>query len=186
MDKSTVAALAYTAGLIDGEGCIRIVRGAVRSFKTGVRQTDGTHTSYILEVRVGMIDEDVIRWLAGHWGGRVYKFDPKGRQWRPIWTWQIAAESAGKFLDTILPCLIAKREQAQVALDFQRIKKHYWGKWTQPSADYEKYYLRLKALKRLRAAATTKPSGPEETPVCDSLISVDGKDGEGEPKSLPA
>ena len=107
--------LAYAAGIIDGEGCIQIIKG--RKSKYGV------HYHYTLVIRVAMADPEPILWLKQTFGGglsyiKSYKTREKG-----MYRWSIGARKAKDFLNFISPYLKAKQGQADIALEFQSLKK---------------------------------------------------------------
>lgn len=97
--------LAYTAGLFDGEGSITIQKS-----------TGKLSPRYSLAVTLANTYEPVVRWVADCNGGKVYK--RKGVN-SPLWAWSISAHGAYAFLTKHLYHLRVKREQAQVAIDFQ-------------------------------------------------------------------
>ena len=102
--------LAYTAGIIDGEGCIRI----------GQRRL---HSNYI-GVGVGSTSEWLINWLQFKYGGSVYSKKPWLANQKPQWGWDLRTRQAGDFLRMILPYLKLKRPQAELALAFQSRRRY--------------------------------------------------------------
>ena len=112
------AVLAYTAGIIDGEGSIHLTKGRNRKLKQGY--------CISLVISVGNTNEWLVQWLKMQFGGQVYYKDCQNPKWKPCWTWIIANKQAGEFLELILPYLQIKRPQAEIALDFQsrKISRH--------------------------------------------------------------
>ena len=111
MDSTSVA---YTAGVIDGEGCIGVYcekkrRGLLR---------------YRLVVEVTNTEQWLVQWLYLQWGGSVVYY-VRGRRNRSImeWKWRICAQQAKVFLEDILPYLQIKGTQAKIAIAFQARKK---------------------------------------------------------------
>ena len=148
----TEAASAYTAGIVDGEGCISI----------GRQNRKGRWLQYDLFVIVVQKDRRLTDWLYGQWSGyrgtvqRKQGYSP-GEYHR----WSIHGRRAQDMLRQILPHLRIKDEQARVAIEFQNHKhRHATGKGYSMAETYEPFYLRLRALKRERAAATTESSEP--------------------------
>lgn len=91
--------LAYTAGLIDGEGTIRHARN-----------------SY-WQVRISMTDKEIIDWLS-EMGGTVNREHRPPR--KPIYVWQLNAQGQVlTFLQEVLPYmkLCAKRDRARAAIE---------------------------------------------------------------------
>lgn len=105
------AVKAYTAGIIDGEGCIFVgLRGG------------NTSANFVLKVQVAVVDKPLTDWLHEHWGGTVRVRKPSGKMLRESYEWTISAASAGSMLDEIKDYLVIKSEQAEIALDFQARK----------------------------------------------------------------
>jgi len=108
--------LAYTAGIMDGEGSIGIARRKSKSCKRG----------YTLElcVQVTSSDEWLCTWLKFAFGSSLsHSINSAGN---PMWHWILGARKAADFLKLILPYLKLKRPQAELAIKFQNSKKH-WG-----------------------------------------------------------
>ena len=126
---------AYAAGLLDGEGYI------------GIYKKD--RKWHQLQISVGMYAGETIQWLADRWGGWAYP-DPYTKM---IPTWRITNDNAGAFLQSVLPFLQVKYEQAEIALAFlrDRIKSPGHTPSLEQLALREGYYLALKAAKRKRA-----------------------------------
>ena len=100
--------LAYTAGIIDGEGCIGIYKITnKRSFQA--------------KVRVGSTDEELVLWLQDTYGGHINltNWTTAGR---PFFTWDKSDSDIIGFLESILPYLRIKKPQAEIALRFQERK----------------------------------------------------------------
>jgi len=106
---ATETDLAYLAGLVDGEGCIRIKR--TKAYKCQGRQTPGYHAS----ISVRMVDEPSIAFLHETLGGWYYleKHRAKGR---PMYCWQASDQKAATILRALLPYLRLKLDQAETVL----------------------------------------------------------------------
>ncbi len=109
--------IAYTAGIIDGEGCITLSK-----YYYSITNRRKQRTS--LSVKVSMTDEWMVRWLQFSWGGAVscHQYTDKPN-WSDYWSWQIQANQATKFLKVLLPYLHLKRQQAELAIKFQARKR---------------------------------------------------------------
>jgi len=105
--------LAYTAGIIDGEGWISIKN---RQIKNGNR-------NYCVKVGVGSTTEWLIKWLQFNYGGSVCIINPGGNR-KLKWVWDLSTKQAVIFLEAILPYLRIKRPQAELAIKFQRRRKY--------------------------------------------------------------
>jgi hypothetical protein len=100
---------AYIAGIIDGEGCIRI--GHVGPLK---------RTLY-LTIAVGMCHRGVIEWLQAKLSSGTIKVNnhTKVRDgWNPQWLVRIHGKRAQLLCKAILPYMIVKREHAEIAAAF--------------------------------------------------------------------
>ena len=127
----------YTAGLIDGEGCIRLDKYPKKS--------PGHNIQYVLRVSVKMSNLQVLELMKEIWGGNIYvkkKVDGRKQQW----DWVIQALRARNMLKLVYPHLIVKQRQCKVALDFKlqptgkKISGYIMGK-------RENMYLKLRELK---------------------------------------
>lgn len=112
----TVEEIAYTAGLFDGDGYVTLSRG---------RRRDRSRTpSYRLLIGVGNTDQRLTNWFHVRWGGyhQVRERRILGLKKPPaetgIFEWTIGNRAAIRFLRRILPYLVAKKEQAEIAIDF--------------------------------------------------------------------
>lgn len=109
--------LAYTAGIIDGEGCISIHKSMNRnSYRRAIH------------ISVGNTNPWLINWLEFNFGGSSRIYHPKNSKWKDSWQWELSAKQAGEFLEMILPYLKLKRAQAELAIQFQKAKHHPRGK----------------------------------------------------------
>ena len=107
--------LAYTAGIVDGEGCISIYRK---------RATCKRGYTLSLKVVVVNTEEWLCQWLKMQFGGNV-GCRKKGTWARKHqWGWYLYANKAIAFLGLILPYLKIKRSQAEIAIDFQLDRPH--------------------------------------------------------------
>jgi hypothetical protein len=121
--------LPYVAGLFDGEGWVRVQTPGVR--------LDGSRTpgsnyrrfpSYQVIAGVAMTYKPAMVAFHEQFGGTLYgddhyrRKDPKNRT---IYRWHVTSQQAHPFLSAILPYLIIKREQVELALELQdHIIKH--------------------------------------------------------------
>ena len=151
----------YAAGMIDSDGCISLYRG-----HKNIRGNDFVH--YRLMVIVNQTDGRAIDFLYGTFGGNLYRRNAVGNRRPFLYRWELGGEKAQRFLKQILPMLRIKREQAELAIRFQDIRKSHTGcnQWTgkHDSNLYNELYHRLKNLKKIwlpSVAAETKWSNAE-------------------------
>ncbi len=93
--------LAYTAGIIDGEGCINLNKTKLR-------------------VTVSNTKEWLCQWLRMRYGGCIgVEKNNKPSNWAVSYRWYINGKQAGVFLKMILPYLNLKKPQAEIAIRLQ-------------------------------------------------------------------
>lgn len=108
------AMIGYLAGLLDGEGCIRVT-GAFDRIKS-------RSVSHSLNVRVSNTSDALIAWLLREVGGSVNRLSMKGRE-RPCYEWSLYGKNAVAFLEAVRPYLIVKRGQCDLALEFAALRR---------------------------------------------------------------
>lgn len=131
----------YIAGFFDGEGCITIKRNVSRNGSI----------SHILRVGAVQCNPAPIYRIQAIYGGNICWRKATLRQ-RSTARWQIDCEKAARFLEDILPFLIVKRAEAELALEFHRtMNRSMFRPKLDPaiSAMRENYKERLSALKRI-------------------------------------
>ncbi len=113
--KSKHAILAYTAGIVDGEGSIMILKTSSPSTTRGY--------TYQLKVAVTNTNEWLVQWMKFQHGGGISMQIPKNPKDKNVFHWRVTAKQAYRFLKDIEPYLILKRNQAELALKFQEHRK---------------------------------------------------------------
>ena len=99
--------VAYTAGFFDGEGCVNIARYLKRGRPY--------HTLAIIFTNT---DFQVLAWLQQRWGGNVFKPTQLDARRRPYGHLRLSAGPARPLLQAMLPHLIIKKSQVEIALEF--------------------------------------------------------------------
>lgn len=137
---NTVADVAWTAGIIDGEGSIFVMKQG--------RHDREREFNYILRVSVQSTDRIMTSELKRLW--------PDGAEFlvvidnRPnnsdTMKWQLSGKRAARFLKEILPYLKVKKEQALTAIEFQETTKKHWKHMTE--LDYVKQVELCEKLKQ--------------------------------------
>ena len=96
--KNTI--LAYTAGIIDGEGCI--TTSGDKGFRICVSNTDIKMLNYLQE----------------NFGGRINSQHlPENPKWSKAWKWVLCSQNKVlQFLYLITPYLVCKKSQAEIVL----------------------------------------------------------------------
>lgn len=103
--------LAYTAGIIDGEGCVQIQR---RLYPRRV--------TYLSLIEVSNTNRKILEWLHQHFGGYLKQFKRKkifSPKAKPQWVWSITQKTGlKKFAGWMLHYSILKHEQLGLVLAF--------------------------------------------------------------------
>jgi len=100
----------YIAGFFDGEGCIY---ASQRVDKKG-------YNSSTLKIQIAQCNLEVLELIQQKYGGSILEHKNKMKaNWRQAWVWQVPAHKAVAFLESVLPYLVVKKEQAELALEFQ-------------------------------------------------------------------
>lgn len=103
--------IAYLAGFIDGEGCIRIGKG--HTHKSGKR-------IFYLSLSVHQVDRRPLDILYGRYGGSLRM--NTAHKPNNLWAWTVSGTTAARAIEEMLPYLITKKEQAILGLEFQARK----------------------------------------------------------------
>jgi hypothetical protein len=156
------ATLAYIAGIIDGEGTIRIHKS--KPYKKNKQK----NCSYAAGIGVGMVEKRIPSLLQEVFGGGLQEECVPGR--RSIWRWQVSGRlSVYKILEELAPYLILKQEHAYAVMEFCE-------EWHTPFSRQqglsslelqrrEDAYQKLRKLNAVGAAATTKQESTREGEV---------------------
>jgi hypothetical protein len=160
-DNPTQAALIpYIAGIIDGEGTIRISKSKIR------RSWNFTYNSMM---SCGMSDERVPKLLCKILGGSVREERVANLKWKSIWRWNLTGRvQTYAALKMIQPFLIVKQEQAALMISFcegfEKAKRyhHLWIINDKQLQWREDMYLQMRKLNAVGAGATTKRVGIRE------------------------
>lgn len=106
--------LGWTAGIVDGEGCINV-------WKRSRKGRTCRHPGWQVRVTVGNNDPRIINRLSTVFA-RLHPYtcsrEPSRRRARS-YSWLVAARAALIFLRVIQPYLISKAEQAALAIELQ-------------------------------------------------------------------
>jgi len=111
-NRVTNEAIAYLAGLFDGEGSINIFKQS--------NKKDRINSGYFLEISIGNTHKGVLQWVLENFGGRLtHNAEQYTKRNHRTWRWRASSNEACAVLKILLPYLIVKREQAQLAIEFQ-------------------------------------------------------------------
>jgi hypothetical protein len=108
--------LIYAAGLFDGEGSISIAVDLSRLKK----KRSSPH--FAAQVHIAMIDRCGIEIFPELFGGNISYQKPRTKMRHGLYRWQASTKNASKIIKEMLPYLRVKRPQAEILLEFQKIK----------------------------------------------------------------
>lgn len=141
MNTTSIADLAWLAGIIDGEGSIFIMKQG--------RTDRERQFNYILRISVqstdGIMAQECLK-ISGE--GACFDQATNHDNQSNTYKWQVSGKKAKHVLENILPFLRVKRNQAEAAIDFQNTTKKHWRQMT--VEDYKKQedcYYKLKQQK---------------------------------------
>ena len=129
--------VAWAAGFVDGEGCITIQKSYAPS-------KQGWHAMSLM-MRVTQKRRQPLDTLASLFGGEV-----KPMRSRPYFDWTLSAAHTASALREMLPYLVLKRDQADLALEFYDLQQARSGSTVLTEEDRmvrEFCFTELKALK---------------------------------------
>lgn len=101
----------YTAGIFDGEGCISIAKG-----RKGKKYSNPNEFYHKLYVCITNTNERLILFIYKNYGGHLYTNIRRSPKHKLCYKWGLTQQQAEDFLKEILPYLIVKKEQAELAL----------------------------------------------------------------------
>ena len=105
-DGVSIAEWSYLAGIVDGEGSFYVCY-------------DKRNDNYFLEMSVANTARSLIDWLKDHFGGTEKPSGQSRRMGCPSqWAWVVRGRKAEPIILRILPYLVIKRRQADLALEF--------------------------------------------------------------------
>ena len=106
---------AYLAGLFDGEGSISIVH------QRSPRKDNPEHRIHRLVVMIGMTDKPPIQKLYDAFKFGCFDEKPiKSPNHKTIYRVTMCGKQGLKFLETLYPFLIVKKERAEIGMEFQK------------------------------------------------------------------
>jgi len=171
---------AYLAGIMDGEGTIRIDKMKPRKDRQTINPT------YAVHISIGMVDSTIPALLHQTFGVGSRRIECVFEK-RPIYRWHVRGNvSARKVIIPLLPYLIIKRPQAELALrlidgwEVPRAKKLGLSPWELRRR--EDLYQAVRKLNAVGAAAETKRISAREG---EAIVRPWLKNQEGNPKRFP-
>lgn len=134
---------AYVAGLIDGEGCVSLVKVKHKSVRGHALRA---------HIAIAICDTFLVE-LAQEIGvGRYYlRGGNRNPKWKPIYVWHLGPNACRALLPVIIPHLRLKKRQGQLLLRYLRIarlKNNRSGVEPRRLVLQEAIYQRIKELNR--------------------------------------
>lgn len=125
--------LAWAAGLIDGEGHIGVGRWQPKYVGVrGKRAGKLPPCTHMVRVSVEMTHEPTVRRLSEIFGGTVTTRQRQSRSgvglYGRTWSWRVASRPVEPVLRALLPFLVTKRAEAEIALEIFDIPRYAHGK----------------------------------------------------------
>lgn len=109
--------LSYLAGFFDGEGSISISR---------IKGKLGRNDIFVVLISISNTNPEILSYICKEFGGNFHQTKHQikdGYKRKNIYKWSASSKIAENFLSKILPYLILKKEQANMALEFQKTLK---------------------------------------------------------------
>jgi hypothetical protein len=110
-ENITQAEWGYFAGIIDGEGCI-----CIHGQKT--KRRGKVYVYYSLFLTVGNTSYSMVKWLHDRFGGSLWP-GKKIKSNKQCWHWGTASQQAENLVRLVSPYLVAKIDQAEIAIRFR-------------------------------------------------------------------
>ena len=120
---------AYTAGIIDGEGCIEFKwSNRIRRDRKG----SPAYKTFICRMEVPQVDGRLIDYLieTTKEGTRDMKYYPNNPTWHDQHRWRCGYHGVYRILTQVYPYLIIKKEKAKLVIDHydKKFKEKKYGK----------------------------------------------------------
>lgn len=134
----------YAAGFFDGEGHVSICVAHSKQWK---------RKYYALHVVVVNTNLEVLLRLRDQFGGSIAPKKLYAAHHKPSYRWRICSRQGLAFLEVVLPFLVVKKKEAEVAIEFQSSMRHLGNRYVQmPDAVCERRAAMHDELKRLKHA----------------------------------
>lgn len=120
-------AIAYCAGLFDGEGCILITRRRTYPGRDTTVYGRQPNWTYRMDTRLNQVRPESVMFMQDTLGGTVFflrrSYGPiKGKIYAGRWSWEMADAVAVEALHKMMPFLCIKKAEAELAIKFQASK----------------------------------------------------------------
>jgi len=131
---TTIADLAWAAGIIDGEGSLHIAR---------------SRKYHLPQLRVEMCHRPTLAKLQEIFGGRLWhRKKPRTDKWRQTWNWHAQGSFLFPILKAIRPFMVTKANEADIILNAE----HLWFNCSTAALPLTLFEGREEVLKALKNA----------------------------------
>jgi hypothetical protein len=100
---------------IDCEGCMDI-----HTHRQWREHLNRFYETCYVRISIANCDPRLAQWCKSLFGGNLSLNHKKPKNWRPTLAWYVTSKMAVEIIKNCLPYFILKREQAEVALAFQK------------------------------------------------------------------
>lgn len=136
---NSIAVCAYSAGVLDGEGCVQIFK---KKDRLG-------NLAYQATVQVATSDTHLAPYLHKYWNGYLIIRNNKPNS-NPVLMWGLTGkDNIIEFLEAVIPYLTLKKDQAELIVEFCKLRniamKHKVGERGYSEREHE-IFVKLKSL----------------------------------------
>lgn len=137
---------AYVAGFFDGEGCVV------------ARKNTKKRTTWTVGAQIASTTPAVLTALQHQYGGRIRRGHYHHSRYKDSWVWFVYGAESDRFFAEILPYLLIKRQQVELATRIRSLTRPQGGEahWWTTDADYamrEEWAKQIRTLNRRGAQA---------------------------------
>jgi hypothetical protein len=169
LDHVTEVDWARLAAFIDGEGCIRV------SSRTGYLGRD--RRNMCLQINISNTDPRLPQWLKETFGGGVYLRDHNHKlnvKWANCFSWIVSTHHARVILERCLPYFVIKRDQAEIAIAFQKTMQGKGRSRRTPDHIIEQRWKYRDALSALKGRSSRKAGYKERNQTMEQIPAPEG------------
>lgn len=122
--KDEREALAYFAGVFDGEGYFTVRELRSRHALDAGRSRGPVHTAV---AGINITDRPTVERFHERFGGTLFRHPRTYPNRKQIWCWNVSRRKAVGFIESVRPWLRIKGGQADLLLELQSLMRHDWG-----------------------------------------------------------
>lgn len=175
MENISNVDLSYMAGILDGEGCIEIIKSNPKEHKIS--------PNYKCRIRVSNCDKILINWLYSKFGGyRGNQRDGRNNR-RNQFYWGANDDLAAEILRRTIQYMVIKKEQSKLLIEMRDTFKMYYGIFGVPSEvniKRDEIFTRCRLLKHIEYEPYNSKFELGKTNIKSRKISIKQNTGERE------